>query len=87
MKRADLFKGIAAALPLGAVALVPEPKEHFANPKSATRTDTGKTKWMIVHPGDPGELPSHHEYGQPCRSGCSSTGIPAPIYYQERMNR
>jgi hypothetical protein len=83
MKRADLFK-LAAALPIGALALVPEkPEEPLPNPlaakPNATTTNSG-TKWVIVHAGDGSTLPTHHAYGDAC-GRCAGTGVPAPLWY------
>jgi hypothetical protein len=83
MTRAELFS-LATALPIGALALVPEKESRFTsgfNPQTECMESTyeGRTKWMIVHAGDGSRLPSYHPYGEDC-GRCAGTGVPAPLW-------
>lgn len=78
MNRAELFQTIAAVLPIGAFALVPEESPKPALPTPPAKPE--KTRWMIVHPNRDGALGSYHEYGQEC-GRCLNTGVPAPLWY------
>lgn len=79
MKRRELFEALAAMLPLGALAIVPErkpgPRPKYARSK--------QLRWMIIHPSHDAQLASHHEYGQPCAI-CSTTGVPASLWYSRK---
>lgn len=76
MKRAEVFRAIAAVLPFGALAMIPEPVE----PKVPAPDPPRNTRWLIVHAGDKDRLPFYHEQGQACHV-CSYTGMPAFLWH------
>ena len=80
MTRGELFT-LAAALPIGALALVPEkpPEDKLPEPPGPMVRDP-EVKWMVIHAGDGNTLPSHHPYGKGCGK-CAGSGVPSPIWY------
>lgn len=76
MKRAELLAAIAAVLPIGAVAMIPEPEPE---PIVHVDAEPGRpTRWRVVHPSREGRLLSYHELDEPCDI-CKKYGVPGGL--------